>query len=305
MSLSRPAARPLGAPPAPAAPPLAPLGAQVAPDPGGGLGPPPGEGEGADLRVPTLADGGNPLDPTQSLAPGGEVGTTPLLPAPGSSAGGDVSDSVSPMVVMGLGAVLVLGALLYWVFGGGGRASGGRPGGDRRALERLRAAPEPGLLHPALPSLSDGLAVWVAPAELQDGLITALLAELARGRTVLVAAPARVVLPLVHGGPVYRVEGGRPQQLKRAAAGLGGERAAALIVGPEGAAPALDDWAEALPPGVGGLVLLAERPAGWSAPVVELQRVDGEDDVLHVVLGARRLRARLVGGALRVEGVPA
>ncbi len=336
MSLSRPSPKPSAAPTAPVDPfaGSAPaLSAQVGPDPaqaappgtpppagdtlpagapgsaGGGMGPPPGpgEGEGADLRVPTLADGGTPLDPTQNLAPGGEVGTTPLqttarsAPPAGLSGSGDVSDSVSPTVFIALGGALLVGALLYWVFGGG-RWGGGRPGGDRRSLERLRPAAEPGLLHPALPSLSDGLAVWVVAPELQDALIHVLLAELARGRSVLVAAPARVVLPLVHGGPVYRVEGGRPAQLRRSAAGLGPEaRAAALIVGPEGAAPGLEDWSGALPAGVGGVVVLSERPAGWSAPIVELRRAEGEDGALQLVLGGRQMSARFEGGHLRLD----
>lgn len=247
--------------------------------------------EAANADVP--AGAGDPTasgpptgPPSPGTPPGGPVGG----PTPPGGAGGAVavgtrpsavtfptgeSDDSSLFIGLGLGVLLLVGVGWLWVRGrdaNGDRASG------------LAPQPEPPLLGGPTPSLSDGLSVWTS-ADPQV-LLRPLLATLARHHRVLVAASAAP--PPVYGGPVYRVAETRPNPVGDAAEALtrdGGLPVAVLVVGADPAT--LRDLADALPAGVGGIVLVAD-PGDVALPVVRCLaddggwRVEARDGVMRV-----------------------
>ncbi|MBL8619583.1 MAG: hypothetical protein JNM72_28490 [Deltaproteobacteria bacterium] len=304
-------------PPSPGAPtgpaPGAPVGAPVT-EPGEGTREPPPLTGGAaapiDGAPAPLGDGaprGGPVTDAGPLPVGGGAPTTGknVAAAPFGEEEASADEGLGALLWVGLGGALIAAAVgvALWGRGQGGRGSAAPVGaaGSAATAARgaLRPAPEPGLLHPALPSPSDGLAAWVAPAALHEGLTAALLDALADRRRVLVVAPVASTLPLVQGGPVYRVEGLRPAQLGAAAAALragGAERVCALIIGVDAAEVAA--FADALPSGCGGVALLSAAPGG-GLPVVEVQ--GGPGGALRLGLRGGALSARIVGGRLQVD----
>jgi hypothetical protein len=160
--------------------------------------------------------------------------------------------------------------------------------------------PEPGLLGPGTPSLSEGLAAWVAQSG-DVALVQALVSHLAdRHRVLVVAGPGVDVKP-VAGGPVYRLAGTRPSEVGDAAEAIAREEGPplAVLLVPEGeGGPSLRDYADLLPDDVGGVALLSReadaalarvrlRPAGEGAWDVELpdgtRRVRATEQGLEVV----------------------
>ncbi|MSQ03715.1 MAG: hypothetical protein EXR71_17815 [Myxococcales bacterium] len=221
------------------------------PDPTGAA-PPPGTGE------PGAAGGGVPP------AAGGAAGRQPV-----SFASGDSQDGLL-LIGVGVGLLALLGAGWIW------RRWSAAP---RSRSAEVQIVPEPGLLTPSFPSLSDGLAAWVAPADAR-GILEPLLRHLADRHRVLVAAPADVEVKPVAGGPVYRIVGLRPSLVGDVAESLGrepGPPLCVLLVLDEADADALRDYRDLLPQEVGGLVLLGKEfesglptvvvavvPEGWS-----------------------------------------
>ncbi len=75
---------------------------------------------------------------------------------------------------------------------------------------------------------------------------------------MLVVGHAALAVPPVHGGPVYKIGGTRPSLVGDAADALlreSGATLAVLIVAGVADANTLRDFADVLPPGVGGVVL--------------------------------------------------
>jgi hypothetical protein len=294
-----------GAPTAPA--PGAPVGAPRTEPGAGTLDTPPVDGAAAAPIEGMPAPIGDGAQPGGPVTDGGPQQVGAGVPTTGKNVAAAPFGEEEAAPDAGLGGLL-------WVGGGGalialavGVALWGRGRGEAApagpvataARSALRPAPEPGLLHPALPSPSDGLAAWVAPAAVHDALTAALLDALADRRRVLVVAPVARSLPLVQGGPVYRVEGLRPAQLAAAASALragGAERVCVLILGVEAAEIAA--FADALPGGCGGVALLAAAPSG-GLPVVEVQV--GAGGALRLAVGSGAVAARLVGGRLQVD----
>lgn len=137
--------------------------------------------------------------------------------------------------------------------------------------------PEPGIFGLGTPSLSEGLSVWrVEPKEAPE-LLRLLLGSLARHHRVLVSAPGRSTVPGVRGGPVYRIASGKIRLLTDAVDALhemNPGNLAVLILGENLDAKALKTYAEALPEGVGGMVVVMEE-VSTNLPVLRCQRQDG------------------------------
>lgn len=265
---------------APATPPTSVTGI----GPGGGDGAPgsPGGGDGTPG-----ATGPSPGSGTAGGAgsPGGGAGATP-----GGAPEGAPSES-SLYLLLGLGGLVLAGIAWMWLRGGSG---GALPKG-------MTLSPEAPLVGPGTPSLSDGLAVWVvAPADARD-FSRAMLATLARAHRVVVSAPPRAEVAPVAGGPVYRVEAGKLRTLHAALDLLAGEGqggAALLVLDEDLDAARLTRLAEALPPGVGAVVVASAPPSG-GPPVVRVAR-DGAGWALTV--GERVIRARESASGLDPTG---
>ena len=125
------------------------------------------------------------------------------------------------------------------------------------ALTRL---PEPALIAAPLPSLSDGLQHWSVVDDDQGDMLVDILSTLAHRHRVLVVCSADVVLPRVAGGPVFRVDGMRPIHLEDPVHQMdedGGRPVCVLLIPPVGTEGAIPEFADMLPPQVGGVVLSA------------------------------------------------
>jgi hypothetical protein len=142
----------------------------------------------------------------------------------------------------------------------------------------MTLVPEPGILGPGTPSISEGLSLWVVTPNDAADLARLLLATLARHHRVLVSAPPRSHLPAVQGGPVYRVSAPTRRQWTEAVDTLydlnpGG--LAILVLGEKLDARQLQEQVEGLPEGVGGVVVLMDVLTA-TLPTVQASRHDKE-----------------------------
>jgi hypothetical protein len=96
-----------------------------------------------------------------------------------------------------------------------------------------------------------------------DELMGPLLAALARHHRVLFVGPSEFNPPPVHGGPVFRIPGTRPAHVGSAAEALLRDGGRGLAV--------FKDFADLLPPGVGGVVLLSQA-VDVALPVLRCRR---------------------------------
>lgn len=161
-----------------------------------------------------------------------------------------------------------------------------------RSRLQLPALAEPPLLGPHSPSLSQGLSVWTTGD--RDGVLGPLLATMARDHRVLVVMPGEGTLPSVFGGPVHRWSTLNVDQIEDALfelSELGGLPLALLLVLDTVDGKALDELAELLGDGTGGIALVSAKPT-TALPTVTLE-TDGEDVVLIGASGQSQLR---VGG---------
>lgn len=258
---------------------------------GGGSGGPPVEGGG-----PATASGGSggTASAPFNASGGPSAGATGGPQNPGAPPLGNRAVSTSDgtlYIGFGLGVLVLVGVAWLWLRNRPAEGST-RPGG-------LTVVPEPGLLGPGTPSLSDGLSLWLVPEADTDALVRPLLATLARHHRVLLAAPSRVVAPAVFGGPVYRATNIRPSHVGDAAESLQREgcAVAVLFVGTQADAATLKDYADLLPTGVGSICVLSQDPGvpalarvtaqrdngGWSVKTAErtLRLVEGRDGALE------------------------
>lgn len=248
---------------------------------------------------PLPGGNGAPGDPSLGAAGGGSSGAG----APAASGGGTTGAGASPAsgpagpgfagrtaetgqgslyIAFGIGLIVLVGVSWLWLRNRPGEAVG-RVGG-------LALVPEPGLLGPGSPSLSDGLQVWIVPDADAAALLRPLLATLARHHRVLVVAPSSVTVPSVFGGPVYRSTNLRPSHVGDAAESLvrEGTVVTVLLFGTQSDAASVRDYADLLPTGVGGVCVLTSDP---SVPALArvLARRDGEAWVVQTETGAVRL----------------
>jgi hypothetical protein len=150
-----------------------------------------------------------------------------------------------------------------------------------------------------VPSLSDGVSLWVGDEPTTAELLRPLLATLAQSHRVLLVGPPAMQAPPVHGGPVYRSGGTRPSAVGDAADALlrdPGAALAVLFVTEVADATTLRDFADVLPLGVGGVVLSThDADLPWRKVAVSredgafvLTCASGQD---RVVAGSRGLEA--------------
>lgn len=252
--------------------------------PGGGSdAPPPDAGAAAPPGGTPPAPGGTPASEGASSAPGaGTPGAvTPVPPRARSTAS---SGGAGLYIGFGVGVLALVGILWAWSRTRGGASTAGA----------LTPLPEPGILGSGTPSLTDGLSVWVVDAADAPALTGALLATLARFHRVLYVGPARDTPPPVHGGPVFRALTGRPSHVGdtvEAMATSGGAAVAVLISGVGLERPAMQEFADMLPTGVGA-ILVTDDPRGVTVTTIRCRRgpdgwvIEGKEGALTVRAGA-------------------
>lgn len=220
----------------------------------------PGATGGQPTGPPTTGPAARPpgegdVDPDSTAIPPRGAATTPPVtaPVPPAAEGGGMSDGML-FVILGLGLIVVLAVMWFWP---GGRKTSSRGGG--MTLTKL---PEPGFLSPRLPSLSDGLQVWITEEADVSDLAGAVVASLAAHHQVLLVARTGVTIPPVAGGPVYRLNGTRPGRLADAAEQMvdDGANLAVVIVQPDASTDGVGDYADVIPAQVGGIVFARSNP---------------------------------------------
>lgn len=234
-------------------------------------GAPPGEGEGG---TPPEGEGGTPppAPEGQAGAPSPGPGGGPMALGTGEQPDGAAPQSSALLQVLGLvlGLLALLAVVWWW------RAPADDEDGAFAELpEGLSLVPEAGFLGAGTPSLSGGVTVFAVSRAEAPALVGPLLGTLARGRVVVLAAPATLTVPAVLGGPVYRVQGGQPEALKEALAALSrdrGVRTVGLVVAEAFDAAQREALGRGLPAGVGVAVLAIEPAEDLAATAVRVQR---------------------------------
>ena len=120
-----------------------------------------------------------------------------------SASSGTTAENDSTLYVIGGVLLLVLGAVAFFWFR---EPTGSTVDSGSTLVHRM---PEPGLLGEGTPSLSDGASVWVVDTESTADFMSLLLSSMAAHHRVVVVAPGSNPIPVVHGGPVYRMKNPR------------------------------------------------------------------------------------------------
>ncbi len=258
--------------------------------------------------------GGTPSGPAPGGQPAGDPsaasgGGSPLPPVPGGAAGGPAptvtfpSGGSEPSLYIGLGVGILVLVAIGWLW-----FRSRDP--DETPLHQagLAPLPEPSLLGGPTRSLSEGLSAWVSSDP--GALLQGTLATLARRHRVLLVLSPDLMAPPVHGGPVFRASDARPKALAETIDALvyvPGPPLAVLVLDPSLDLQAL---ADALPEGVGGVVLAGDGEelavpsirvtrdgAGW--------RFEGREAVLSCTVSEDGLHGGVVTVILGAEGAPA
>jgi hypothetical protein len=183
-------------------------------------------------------------------------------------------------------------------------SSGESRGRAQTLNSRAHQMPEPGLLGEATPSLSDGTSFWVVPEEDAADFIQILLASMAQHHQVLVVSAGTDALPLVHGGPVYRMKSPRPTHVAdvvNSLAANSGRPVAILLHTAEMNSSLLNDYADLLPGNVGAAIVVHNSYSGLET-TVEVSRNGGD---WHLEVGGSITRLRSTEWGLSVTEIPA
>jgi len=247
---------------------------------------------------------GQPIDPAApdaaptadgSVAPGtpGGAGDTfvegAALPArgpnvtfPSADNGTAAKDDSTLYVIGGILLLILAGVAFFWFRSPEASApssSRAAPGGASGLVHRM---PEPGILGNGTPSLSDGSSVWIIDVADTQEFFGLLLGSLAQHHRVVVVDPSSNSLPLVHGGPVYRMKSPRPGHVSDAVANLRHESGNPLAVminatGMDGAT--LNDYAD-LTPGDLGMVIIRNDAHTGPEQSLKVSRAGGGWSIL-------------------------
>lgn len=216
---------------------------------------------------------GNPAVDGTAPARGPNV-TFPAASSTSASSGGTTAENDSTLYVIGGILLLVLGAVAFFWF----REPASAPIDSSSTL--VHRMPEPGLLGEGTPSLSDGASVWVVDTESTSDFMSLLLSSMAAHHRVVVVAPGSNPIPVVHGGPVYRMKNPRATHVADAVNELmrgAGQPVALLVDATRMEEGTLSDYADLVPGDLGTMfvrntahsgpersLLVHKTDAGWS-----------------------------------------
>lgn len=182
-------------------------------DNGQPMGEPTGPGNASGEPAPGAATGDTVDNPIVD-------GTTPVR-GPNvtfsSNSNSTTPENDSTLYVIGGALLLILAAVAFFWFR---EPSTIAPRSNGAASSLVHRMPEPGLLGEGTPSLSAGASVWVVDAESTGDFMALLMGSMAAHHRVVVVAPGSNSVPLVHGGPVYRMKNPRPGHVGEAVAEL-------------------------------------------------------------------------------------
>jgi hypothetical protein len=253
--------------------------------------------------------------PEGDVAPGGAIGgpstpgeatspaRSPNVSFPEPNSGVNAQDDATLYVIGGI-LLLILAAVAFFWFREPSTAS---PSGDARPRSstinaRVHRMPEPGLLGDGSPSLSDGTSFWVVSETDAADFTQILLASMAQHHQVLVVSSTTDELPLVHGGPVYRMKSPRPTHVADAVNALAhssGQPVAILIHAAEMDSSLLNDYADLLPGNVGAAVVVHNSPGGLELTVDVSRTSSG----WHLNVGAKNIHLQAAEWGLSVTEI--
>lgn len=219
-------------------------------------------------------------------AEGGTMARAPAVSFPDDSSAVDPSDDATLYVIGGVLLLILAGVAFLWFR----PQEDAEPGAARfTGSDQAHRMPEPGLLGDGTPSMSDGACVWHVDAADTDDFIGLLLGSIAAHHRVLVVSPGAAPLPLVSGGPVYKMKNPRPSHVSQTLESL--SRAPGLgfsifIRATEMNAQTISEYCETLPQDVGTAILVNSEHTGPENSV----RVSRESDGWSIVSGSTTVR---------------
>ncbi|MEC9391720.1 MAG: hypothetical protein VX944_16740 [Myxococcota bacterium] len=249
-----------------------------------------GAGDNGQPANEPTAPGSPAGDPVLGSATGAPVanpavdGTAPArgpnvtFPSSGSAstAGGTTPQNDSTLYVIGGLLLLVLAGVAFFWF----REPSTTAGATEPSSTLLHRMPEPGLLGEGTPALTDGASVWVVDAASTTEFMTLLLSSIAAHHRVVVVAPGSNAIPVVHGGPVYRMKTPRAGHVADAIADLmraPGQPVAVLVDATRMEESIVSDYADLVPGELGTVFVrntahtgperslhVTKTEAGWS-----------------------------------------
>ena len=211
------------------------------------------------------AASGEPAQGSATGAPVDNPAVNGTAPARGpnvtfsSTGSGTTPENDSTLYIIGGVLLLILAAVAFFWFREPTAVGPRSSTSDSALVHRL---PEPGLLGDGTPSLSDGSSVWTVEADATTEFMALLLGSMAAHHRVVVVAPGSNPIPLVHGGPIYRMKNPRPGHVGEAVAELmqgSGQPVSVLVDATRMEESMLSDYAD-LVPGELGIVFVRNTP---------------------------------------------
>ena len=210
----------------------------------------------------------------------------PAVTFPDDAAAADPSEDATLYVIGGVLLLILAGVAFLWF----------RPQDETEpsparftGSDQAHRMPEPGLLGEGTPSMSDGACVWHIDAEDTDEFIGLLLGSMAAHHRVLVVSPGAAPLPLVAGGPVFKMKNPRPSHVSQTLESLSrapGLNFSIFIRATEMNAQTISEYCETLPQDVGTAIIVNAEHTGPESSV----RVSREADGWSIVSGSTTVR---------------
>lgn len=238
---------------------------------------------------PTASGDAGPSPGPEGVAAPAEGGTMARAPAvtfPDDATAADPSEDATLYVIGGVLLLILAGVAFLWF----------RPQDETEpsparftGSDQAHRMPEPGLLGEGTPSMSDGACVWHIDAEDTDEFIGLLLGSMAAHHRVLVVSPGAAPLPLVAGGPVFKMKNPRPSHVSQTLESLSrapGLNFSIFIRATEMNAQTISEYCETLPQDVGTAIIVNAEHTGPESSV----RVSREADGWSIVSGSTTVR---------------
>jgi len=238
---------------------------------------------------PTANGEAAPASGAEGMAPPTEGGTMARAPAvsfPDDSAASSPGED-STLYVIGGVLLLILAAVAFLWF---------RPQDETEpssarftGSDQAHRMPEPGLLGDGTPSMTDGACVWHVDAADTDDFVGLLLGSMAAHHRVLVVSPGTAALPLVAGGPVFKMKNPRPSHVSQTLDSLArapGLPFSIFIRATEMNPQTISEYCETLPQDAGTAILVNAEHTGPETSV----RVSRESDGWSIVSGTTTVR---------------